>query len=68
MRRWMTKEFWFDVLERVISTFCEGIVISLSAMTAFDQIDWPFVFVGAGVGALVAFCKCFVKEAFCKEE
>lgn len=68
MRKWMTKDFWLDVLERTVSTFCETLASTLTTMFAAAMIDMKYALIGAAVGTLIAFCKCFVKEAVSAEK
>lgn len=57
-----TKEFWIDLVERVISTFAETFVGCVTIGAGFGQIDWVEIISISGVAALVTLLKAFIKK------
>ena len=57
-----TKEFWMDLVERVISTFAETFVGCVTIGAGFGQIDWIEILSISGVAAVTTLLKAFIKQ------
>lgn len=57
-----TKEFWMDLVERVISTFAETFVGCVTIGAGFGQIDWVEILSISGVAAVTTLLKAFIKQ------
>lgn len=61
MKKFKTKEFWLDLAERAISTFCEIMLTYVVVGMPLTDIEWIPALQIAGGATLVSVLKCFVK-------
>lgn len=53
----LTKRFWKDAFERVISTAAQAAIGAIGATAVVQDLDWKIVAGATGIAALLSFLK-----------